>query len=170
MPSKNSRLMLAAVALAVAASGLTTAEPAMAATRQAARGAAASPRARTPAVPSRYLDEPAGPLRADGEPHEFTVTYRDDTAGDQTVAPQLLVVSPDGGPYLAPSDIMLEHRTPDGCWEPAQVGTRTGTLYTGLPGARRTLHPGERLTETYRLTVVEPPAEGTVRPRLAFYD
>ncbi|MFR0355548.1 signal peptide protein [Streptomyces sediminimaris] len=158
------------MALAVAASGLTTAGPAMAVTRRAAPGPTASPRPRPPAAPSHYLDEPAGPLRADGERHEFTVTYRDDTAGDQTVAPQLLVVSPDGGPYLTPSDVMLERRTADGCWEPVRVGTRTGTLYTGLPGARRTLHPGERLTEIYRLTVLEPQAEGTVRPRVAFYD
>jgi hypothetical protein len=142
----------------------------MAATRQAAPGAAASPQVRTPAAPVHYLDEPAGSLQADGEQHEFTVTYRNDTAQDRTAAPQLLVVSPDGGPYLAPSDVLLERLTADGSWEPVQVGSRTGTLFTDLPGARRTLHPGERLTEVYRLTVVEPSAEGTVQPRVALYD
>lgn len=169
MPSKNSRLMLASVAVVVAASGLTTG-PAMAATRQAAPGAATSPQTRTPTAPVHYLDEPAGALQADGEQHEFTVTYRNDTARDRTVAPQLLVVSPDEGPYLAPSDILLERLAADGSWEPVQVGTRTGTLFTDLPRARRTLHPGERLTEVYRLTVLDPSAEGTVQPRVALYD
>ncbi|MFG2793463.1 signal peptide protein [Streptomyces sp. NPDC048419] len=156
------------MALVVAVSG--TAGPAMAAARQAAPGAAASPQVRTPAAPGHYLDEPAGSLQADGEQHEFTVTYRNDTAQDRTVAPQLLVVSPDGGPYLAPSDVLLERLTADGSWEPVRVGSRTGTLFTDLPGARRTLHPGERLTEIYGLTVVEPSAEGTVQPRVALYD
>ena len=170
MPSKNSRLLLASAALVVAASGLTAAGPAMAATRQAAPEAASSPQVRTPAAPRHYVDGPAGSLQADGEWHTFPVTYRNDSAADRTVAPQLLVGSPDGGPYLAPSDIVLERLTADGSWEPVRVGSRTGTLFTGLPGARRTLHPGERLTEVYRLTVVDPSAEGTVQPRTALYD
>ncbi|MFI6933768.1 hypothetical protein [Streptomyces sp. NPDC050287] len=61
--------------------------------------------------------------------------------------------SPDAGPALAPPDVEVERRTADGCREEVRPGTRTGTLFTDLTTARRTLSPGETLTEHYRVTV-----------------
>ncbi|MGC9538358.1 signal peptide protein [Streptomyces sp. UG1] len=124
----------------------------------------------TPTAPTGFVDLPTTPLPADGSQHEFTVTYRNDGTTDRTVAPQLLVLSPDAGPFLAPADIKLERCTAHGCWESAEVGTQTGTLFTDLATARRTLPAGETLTQVYRITVVNPKAEGTVAPRVALYD
>jgi hypothetical protein len=121
-------------------------------------------------VPTDFVDLRTSPLPADSRQHTSTVTYRNDAATDRTVAPQLLVVSPDAGPFLSPSDITLERRKTDGCWEAVQVGTQTGTLFTDLSTARRTLHRGQTLTEVYRLTVVTPHAKSTVAPRVALYD
>jgi hypothetical protein len=166
---KNSRLRLASVALVVAVSGLAMAGPAMAATQPAGAGAPAVSQEQAPAVPTDFVDLPTSSLPADSAQHEFTVTYRNDSSADRTVAPQFLVESPDAGPFLAPSDIKLERLKADGCWEAVQVGTQTGTLFTGLSTAQRTLHAGETLTQVYRLTVVNPQAKGTVAPRVALY-
>lgn len=170
MSLKNSRLRLASVALVVAVSGLAMASPAMAATQHTVAGAASGSREQAPAIPTGFADLPTSALPADSAQHEFTVTYRNDSSADRTVAPQLLVESPDAGPFLAPSDIRLERRKADGCWEAVQVGTQTGTLFTDLSTARRTLHAGETLTQVYRLTVVNPQAKGTVAPRVALYN
>ncbi|MEV6947058.1 signal peptide protein [Streptomyces sp. NPDC051172] len=172
MSLKNSRLRLASLALVVAVSGLAMASPAMAATRHTAAGAvaAAGSQEHAPAVPAGFVDLPTSALPVGSAQHEFTVTYRNDSSADRTVAPQLLVESPDAGPFLAPSDIRLERRTADGCWEAVQVGTQTGTLFTDLSTGRRTLHAGETLTQVYRLTVTNPEARGTVAPRVAFYN
>ncbi|MFE9440400.1 hypothetical protein ACFYO2_15565 [Streptomyces sp. NPDC006602] len=51
-------------------------------------------------APVDFVDLPASPLAADGQSHEVTVTYRNESSADQTVAPQLLVESPDAGPFL----------------------------------------------------------------------
>ena len=169
MSLKNSRVRLASVALVVALSGLTAAGPAMAATRQPAAAVSTASQVQAPATLSGFVDLPASALPSDSARHEITVTYRNDTSADRTVAPQLLVTSPDEGPFLAPSDIRLERRKADGCWEAVEVGTQTGTLFTDLPTAQRTLHAGETLTEVYRLTVVDPQAKGTVQPRVALY-
>ncbi|MCX4882264.1 hypothetical protein [Streptomyces sp. NBC_00847] len=169
MPSKNSCLTLASVALLVALSGLATAGPAMAAARPAVAGASPSSRVHASAVPTGFVNLATSPLPAAGEQHEFTLTYRNDATADRTVAPQLLVESQDAGPSLAPSDITLERRTADGCWEAVRVGTQTGTLFTDLSAARRTLHADETLTEVYRLTVIGPQATGTVQPRVALF-
>ncbi|MFE0251353.1 signal peptide protein [Streptomyces sp. NPDC059010] len=169
MSLKNSRLRLASVALVVALSGLAMAGPAMAATQQTGGAVAAAAQRQPAAVPTGFVDLPTSPLKADGERHEFTVTYRNDSAADRTVAPQLLVQSPDAGPFLTPSDVELERRTADGCWEPVQAGAQTGTLFTDLTTAQRTVRAGETLTQVYRLTVVDPDAEGTVTPRVALY-
>ena len=170
MSLKNSRLRLASVALVVAVSGLAMASPAMAATQHTAAGAPGGSQEQVPAIPTAFVDLPTSALPADSARHEFTVTYRNDSSADRTVAPQLLVESPDAGPFLTPSDIRLERRKADGCWETVQVGTQTGTLFTDLSTARRTLHAGETLTQVYRLTVVNPQAKGTVAPRVALYD
>ncbi|TXS42213.1 signal peptide protein [Streptomyces sp. uw30] len=131
--------------------------------------APAAPQRQTPTAPTGFVDLPAGPLPSDGERREVIVTHHNGGTTDRTVAPQLLVLSPDAGPYLEPADIEVERRTARGGWRPVQVGTQSGTLFTDLPTARRTLHPGETLTQVYRLTVVDPRAEGTVAPRVALY-
>ena len=170
MSLKNSRLRLASVALVVAVSGLAMASPAMAATQHTVAGAATRSPEQAPAILTDFVDLPTSGLAADSAAHEFTVTYRNDSSADRTVAPQLLVESPEAGPFLAPSDIRLERRKADGCWEAVQVGSQTGTLFTDLSTARRTLHAGETLTQVYRLTVVNPLAKGTVAPRVALYN
>jgi hypothetical protein len=168
---KNSRLRLASVALVVALSGLAMAGPAMAATQQTVAGApTGAQQEQAHAIPTSFVDLPTSPLLAGSAQHEFTVTYRNDSSADRTVAPQLLVESPDAGPFLAPSDIKLERLKADGCWEAVQVGTQTGTLFTDLSTAQRTLHVGETLTQVYRLTVVNPQAKGTVAPRVALFN
>lgn len=170
MSLKNSRLRLASVALVVAVSGLAMASPAMAAAQPTVAGAATRSQEQAPAIPTDFVDLPTSALAADGAAHEFTVTYRNDSSADRTVAPQLLVESPDAGPFLAPSDIRLERRKADGCWEAVQIGSQTGTLFTDLSTAQRTLHTGGTLTQVYRLTVVNPQAKGTVAPRVALYN
>ncbi|WP_411152288.1 signal peptide protein [Streptomyces sp. A30] len=167
MSSKNSRLRIAFLAVVVGLAGLATAGPAAAATTQHTAAAVSS----VPAEPVLvdFLDLPTAPLVADGEQHEFTVTYRNESSADQTVAPQLLVESPDAGPFLEPTDITVERRTPGGCWKAVELGSQTGTLYTDLATAQRTLHAGDTLTAVYRVTVTDPEAEGTVHPRVALY-
>ncbi|GHH04686.1 hypothetical protein [Streptomyces lanatus] len=165
MSLKNSRLRLASAALVVALCGLATAT----ATGPATAATEAGAREQTSFAPSGFVDLPAGPLPADGERHAFTVGYRNDGPTDRTVAPQLLVVSPDGGPFLDPADVEVERRTAHGCWEAVEVGTQTGTLFTDLAKARRTLHPGETLTQVYRVTVADPQVKATVAPRVALY-
>jgi hypothetical protein len=170
MTSKNSRRRVASLAFIVALAGLSTAGPAAAATHQAATAQATGVQGQVPAVPVDFVDLPTSPLPADTTQHEFTATYRNGSSTDRTVAPQLLVQSPDAGPFLKPSDVKVERRTATGHWESIRLGTQTGTLYTGLSTAQRTLHPGATLTEHYRLTVTTPEAEGTVQPRVALFD
>ncbi|MFI1034465.1 signal peptide protein [Streptomyces sp. NPDC020951] len=123
----------------------------------------------TALVPVDFLDAPTRALPAAGQSHTFTVSYRNDSSVDQVVAPQILVESPDAGPYLAPADIKVERRGPDGYREVVPVGSQTGTLFTDLVAAQHTLRPGETLTERYRVTVIAPGAAGTVQPRVALY-
>ncbi|WP_405895003.1 signal peptide protein [Streptomyces sp. NBC_00104] len=167
MSSKNSRLRVAFLAVALAAAGLALAGPAAAATPQAATTVAMTQQ--TSAIPVDFVDLATGPLAADGESHEVTLTYRNDSAADRTVAPQLLVESPDAGPFLDPSDVKVERRTAGGCWKAVDLGSQTGTLFTDLTTARRTLPAGATLTEVYRVTVTDPAAQGTVHPRIALY-
>ncbi|MCD7440465.1 signal peptide protein [Streptomyces lincolnensis] len=168
MSSKN-RLRVALVALVVGLTGLATAGPAMAATQPATSVAARAQQDQAPLIPTAFVDLPTSDLQAHSDRHKIKVTYTNDTAADLTVAPQLLVSSPDAGPFLEPTDVTVQHRTADGCWETVQLGTQTGTLFTDLPTAQRTLHPGETLTEVYRLTVLDSAAKGTVQPRIALY-
>ncbi|WP_216590469.1 hypothetical protein [Streptomyces brasiliscabiei] len=172
MSSKNSRrLRVAVLAVAVAAAGLALAGPAAAAAPQTATTVSTAPQAS--AIPVGFVDLATTPLTADGESHEVTVTYRNDSGADRTVAPQLLVESPDAGPFLAPSDVRVERRSADGCWEAVSLGSQTGTLFTDLTTARRTLPAGATLTAVYRVTVTGPTAggtdPGTVHPRVALY-
>nr|WP_202458367.1 hypothetical protein [Streptomyces sp. SID5464] len=153
----------------VAVTGLATAGPALAATPAVtAAVTVTAPRAQEPATPTDFVSLPASPLRA-GDPQEVTVTYRNSTSTTTTVAPQLLVTSPDAAPFLTPSDVKVERRTGHGCWAAVRLGSQTGTLFTDLVGARRTLGAGETLKERYRVTVLNPQAVGTVEPRVALY-
>jgi hypothetical protein len=167
VPSKNSRVRVALLAAVVAVTGLATAGPALAATPAVAQTVTSS-RDQDPATPTDFVNLPTSPLRADS-PQEFTVTYRNTTSTPTTVAPQLLVTSPDNGPFLAPSDIEVERRTGHGCWVAVPLGSQTGTLFTDLVGAERVLGAGETLKERYRVTVLDPEAGGTVEPRVALY-
>ncbi|MER7403397.1 signal peptide protein [Streptomyces sp. NPDC000070] len=169
MSSKNSRIRIALLAAVVALTGLATAGPALAATPAVTPAVTVtSSQAQDPAIPTDFVDLPTSPLRADA-PQEFTVTYRNTTQTTTTVAPQLLVTSPDTGPFLAPSDVRVERRTGHGCWVAVGLGSQTGTLFTDLVGAQRTLGAGETLEERYRVTVLNPKAVGTVEPRVALY-
>lgn len=169
MSSKNSRTRVALLAAVVAITGLATAGPALAATPAVtAAVTVTASQTQDPAIPTDFVDLPASPLRA-GAPQEFTVTYRNATPAPTTVAPQLLVTSPDTGPFLAPSDIKVERRTGHGCWVAVPLGSQTGTLFTDLVGAERVLGAGETLEERYRVTVLDPEAVGTVEPRVALY-
>lgn len=168
MSVKNSRLRVAFLAVAVAAAGLALAGPAAAATPQPATTTVSSA-PQTPSIPVDFVDLATSPLAADGASHEVTVTYRNDSAADRTVAPQLLVESPDAGPFLDPADVRVERRTAGGCWQAVGLGSQTGTLFTDLTAARRTLPAGAGLTEVYRVTVTDPAAQGTVHPRIALY-
>lgn len=166
MSVKNSRLRVVFLAVAAAAAGLALAGPAAAATPQATTVSTAQ---QAPSIPVDFVDLATSPLTADGKAHEITVTYHNDSATDRTVAPQLLVESPDSGPFLDPSDVKVERRSAGGCWRTVELGSQTGTLYTDLATAQRTLPAGETLTQVYRLTVTDPTATGTIHPRVALY-
>ena len=166
--SKNSRLRVALLTAAVAVAGIALAGPAAAASPQTAT--TVSTTQQTSAIPVGFVDLAAAPLVADGRSHQVTFTYRNDSGADRTVAPQLLVESPDAGPFLDPSDVKVERRTAGGCWQPVELGTQTGTLFTDLTTARRTLPAGDTLAELYRVTITDPAAEGTIHPRIALFD
>ncbi|MER6958859.1 signal peptide protein [Streptomyces sp. NPDC000618] len=152
-----------ALTAALVGIGVAGASPALASTAPVASTSA------TALVPVDFLDAPTRALPAAGQSHTFTVSYRNDSSVDQVVAPQILVESPDAGPYLAPADIKVERRGADGYREVVSVGSQTGTLFTDLVAAQHTLRPGETLTERYRVTVIAPGAAGTVQPRVALY-
>ncbi|MFF9808194.1 signal peptide protein [Streptomyces coeruleorubidus] len=163
MSSINRRLRGATLALTAALVGVAGAAPALASTAPAASTSTAA------LVPVDFVDAPGRALPAAGQSHTFTVSYRNDSSVDQVVAPQILVESPDAGPYLASADIRVERRNAAGDREIVPVGSQTGTLFTDLVAAQRTLRPGETLTERYRVTVIAPGAAGTVQPRVALY-
>ncbi|MFF9808183.1 signal peptide protein [Streptomyces coeruleorubidus] len=118
-------------------------------------------------VPVDFVDMPARALPAAGHSHTFVMAYRNDSSADQIVAPQILVESSDAGPFLAPTDVRAERWSADGSRVTVPVGSQTGTLFTDLVAAQRTLHPGESLTERYRVTVPSSGAVGTVQPHVA---
>ncbi|MFD7595478.1 signal peptide protein [Kitasatospora sp. NPDC059812] len=155
------RRALAPTALAtVLAAAFTLPSPALATEALAPQVAAA-------AAPVSFVGLPDRPLPTDHAAHPITVTYRNDSSADRTVAPQILVESPDNGPFLAPRDIKLEVLT-GGRWKTVRLASETGTLYTDLTRAKLVLHSHHTLTQRYRLTVVNA-GPGTVQPRIALY-
>ncbi|WP_331743017.1 signal peptide protein [Kitasatospora sp. NBC_01300] len=162
MPTwKVLRRALAPTALAaVLAMPFTMPSPAL------ATGAFA-PQVVTAVAPVSFVGLPDRPLPSDHSAHPITVTYRNDSSADRTVAPQILVESPDDGPFLAPTDIKLEVLS-GGHWKTVRLASETGTLYTDLTRAKLVLHSHHTLTQRYRLTVVNA-GPGTVQPRIALY-
>ncbi|MGW2250897.1 signal peptide protein [Kitasatospora sp. NPDC001660] len=164
MPSRRiprRGLALTAVALAaLPAAAFTSPGPAAA--------SASPPAAAADAAPSGFVDLSSSPLPTDRAAHLITITYRNPSSADQTVAPQVLVESPDAGPFLDPSDVRLEQLGSDGQWHAVPLASQTGTLYTQLPSAKTVLHGDHTLTKHYRLTVTDP-VQGTIEPRVALY-
>ncbi|MEV7603114.1 signal peptide protein [Kitasatospora sp. NPDC089797] len=162
-------LVLTAAALAVLPTAALTAPAQAASAPPAATAATAVTTGRAAAAPVRFVDLPDSALPTDRSPQRITFQYRNDTPGDQTVAPQVLLESPDRGPYLSAADFRLEQLGTDGRWHTVPLASQTGTLYTALPPAKIVLHSGHTLTEGYRLTALHGPARGTVEPRIAIY-
>ncbi|WP_256177939.1 hypothetical protein [Kitasatospora aureofaciens] len=136
---------------------------------QAAGSAASAPLPTSAAAaPVSFVNLPSRPLPADHAAHRITVTYRNNSSADQTVAPQILVESPDKGPFLGPGDVRLELLAADGRWQTVPLGSQTGTLYTDLIPAKLVLHSHHTLTVHYRLTVTEA-GQGAIEPRVALY-
>ncbi|MFI8455487.1 signal peptide protein [Kitasatospora sp. NPDC085464] len=163
-------LALTALA-ALPAAGFALPSPAVAAAAPAAAApavsAASAPQAVAVAVPTSFVDLPSRPLPSDHAPHRITVTYRNPTAADQTVAPQILVESPDDGPFLTPANVKLEVLS-GGHWRAVPLGSQTGTLFTTLTSAKLVLHSHHTLTQHYRITVLKA-SPGTIQPRVALY-
>ncbi|WP_327064699.1 signal peptide protein [Kitasatospora sp. NBC_01250] len=167
MLTKRNRLGVTAAAAVTVAAAVVSTGPAMAAAPPTAVASAASDR--FPVAPTDFVNLPASPLATGHQTLGYTVTYRNTTSTDQIVAPQLLVLSPDAGPFLQPSDVQVQQLTGSGQWRTVQLGTQTGTLYTNLTRAKERLHSGETLVQHYRLTVITTGAVGTVAPRVALY-
>ncbi|MBO1419532.1 signal peptide protein [Streptomyces sp. FH025] len=120
------------------------------------------------APPVASVDLPDIPLPAGHGKQTVTVTYRNDSSTDQTVAPQILIESPDQGPFLDPANVRLEALASDGHWHDMPLYSQTGTLYTRLIPAKTVLPGHHTLTQHYRLTVLKP-SPGTIEPVVAIY-
>ncbi|MFJ8627091.1 signal peptide protein [Kitasatospora sp. NPDC093550] len=152
-------LALAALA-ALPATAFTVPSPAVAAVASAPEAAAVT-------APISFVELPSSPLPSDHAAHRIVVTYRNGTGADQTIAPQILVESPDAGPFLAPGNVKLEALT-GGHWRTVPLASQTGTLYSSLTSAKLVLHSHHTLTQYYRLTVLKV-SPGTVVPRVAVF-
>ncbi|MQS15595.1 signal peptide protein [Streptomyces kaniharaensis] len=120
------------------------------------------------AAPVGFVNLHSRPLPTDHAAHRFTVTYRNNSSADRTIAPQILIESPAKGPFLDPSDIRLERLGTDGRWHVVPLASQTGTLFTSLIPAKLVLHSHHTLTQHYRITVIKA-AHGTIEPRIALY-
>ncbi|MGA5699251.1 signal peptide protein [Peterkaempfera bronchialis] len=154
-----------AVFAATTASGATAAP--------AHRNGTAAVREAPAAAPSGFVDLPTRPVANDGRAHEFTVHYRN-IGTARVVAPQVLVESPDAGPYLAPGDVRLEQfDVATQQWTPVPLETQTGTLYTAIPATGRLLPSGADLDVQYRLTVepagVAAARQAVIQPRIVLF-
>ncbi|MBO1414909.1 hypothetical protein [Streptomyces sp. FH025] len=119
----------------------------------------------------RIVPLPAHRIGADQRPQEFTVRYTDGTSLPQAL--QILVVSPEHGPYLQTGDVRLERfDATTRHWEPVDLGSQTGTLYTRIPPTGRIHADGDttvrfRITATHDLPATLQPL--TVQPRSILY-
>lgn len=161
---------------AVVAVGLTPAVS-MAATTTEAHSLAIGVAAQGDQAAVMYdiVDLPTLPVVENYQGHEFTVSYRNDSNQPKTVSSQILVESPDYGPFLQPADVRLQLLNPaTGHWHTVPLGAQTGTLYSTIPAAGRRLLPGRTVSRRYRLTVVAPAPGGTawnavILPRIVIY-
>ena len=113
MPTIRRHLLaLTVIALAVpAATTLTT----------PVQAAAPAPSATTP---TGFVELPTTPLPADHATHTITVSYRNPSAVDRTVAPQILIESPASGPFVTPADISLAVLDPMATGSPSGSAAR----------------------------------------------
>ncbi|MFH8387394.1 hypothetical protein ACH4E7_41935 [Kitasatospora sp. NPDC018058] len=165
----TSLLLAGAAALGVSGQAMAATAPAPAA---AAASHPSSSSAATADTGLRIVSLPAHQIGADHRPHEFTVRYADDTHLAQ--AQQILVLSPEHGPYLQSDDIRLERfDTATRHWEPVNLDSQTGTLYTRIPLTGRTLTHGGDTAIRYRITLQHDlptaPRHLTVQPRTVLY-
>ncbi|MFF2149317.1 hypothetical protein [Kitasatospora sp. NPDC058190] len=164
--------LLLAGAAALGASGQAMAAPAPAPATASASASHPSSAAATADTGLRIVSLPTHRIGTDHRPHEFTVHYAGDTRLAQ--AQQILVLSPDHGPYLQSGDIRLE-RFDDATrhWEPVTLDSQTGTLYTRIPLTGHVLTDGDNTAVRYRITLQHDlptaPRHLTVQPRTILY-
>ncbi|MFI9322569.1 hypothetical protein ACIGXI_22695 [Kitasatospora aureofaciens] len=164
-----SLLLAGAAALGVSGQAMAAPAPVPAA---AAPSHPSSSSAATADTGLRIASLPAQRIAADHRPHEFTVRYAGDTRLAQ--AQQILVLSPEHGPYLQSEDIRLEwFDDATRHWEPAALDSQTGTLYTRIPLTGRILTHGGDTAIRYRITLQHDlptaPRHLTVQPRTVLY-
>jgi hypothetical protein len=157
--------------LMAGAAALGIAGPAMAATSPAP-AAAAPPTSAITDTGLRIGSLPAHRIDTDHRPHEFTVRYHAGTHAAQAL--QILVLSPGYGAYLQADDVRLEAYNPaTRQWEPVNLSSQTGTLYTRIPLTGHVLGADGDTTVRYRLTVRHDlptaPRHLTVQPRSVLY-
>ncbi|MFE7530236.1 hypothetical protein ACFU7Y_31640 [Kitasatospora sp. NPDC057542] len=168
------RTATATISLLLAgAAALGVSGQAMAATAPATASHSSSSSSATTVDTGLRIDSlPAHQIGTDHRPYEFTVRYADDTRLAQ--AQQILVLSPEHGPYLQSDDIRLEwFDDATRRWEPMDLDSQTGTLYTRIPLTGRILtHDGDTAIR-YRITVQRDlptaPRHLTVQPRTILY-
>ncbi|MFB7669316.1 hypothetical protein ACFC1R_36300 [Kitasatospora sp. NPDC056138] len=162
----TSLLLAGAAALGVSGQAMAATVPAS----PAASHASVSPVAADAGL--RIASLPVHQVGADHRPHEFTVRYAGDTRLAQAV--QILVLSPEHGPYLQADDIRLEwFDTATRHWERVDLDSQTGTLYTHIPLTGRILADGGNTAIRYRITLRHDlptaPQHLTVQPRSILY-
>jgi hypothetical protein len=162
----TSLLLAGAAALGVSGQAMAAPAPAPAAATASHPSSAAA----TAGTGLRIVSLPVHRIGTDHRPHEFTVHYAGDTRLAQ--AQQVLVLSPEHGPYLQSDDIRLE-RFDDATrhWEPVTLDSQTGTLYTRIPLTGRVLTDGSDTAVRYRITLRHdlPTGHLTVQPRTVLY-
>ncbi|MFD9789391.1 signal peptide protein [Streptomyces sp. NPDC059070] len=158
LPSAFLLCALAAVSTMTTAKAATAATPAPAHTDTC-----------TDVRPDHFVDVPGHTPALSPRAVEFDLDYRNRGDHARRAAPQVLIESPDHGPYLRPGDVLLEHRTADGSWQPVRLASQTGTLYTSLTGAHRCVPAAGTLHERYRISAT-PGAQGSLHLRVAVAD
>ncbi|MFI9273389.1 hypothetical protein ACIGXM_22110 [Kitasatospora sp. NPDC052896] len=158
--------------LLAGAAALGVAGQATAATVPAAPVAAVSRAGATDDSTLRIGSLPLHRIPADHRAHEFSVFYDRGTQAPQAL--QILVLSPEHGPYLQADDVRLDWFNPaTRHWEPQALESQTGTLYTPIPPIGNVLTDGGTTTARYRLTVQHTLPAGqqhlTVLPRSIHY-
>ncbi|MEU1276437.1 hypothetical protein [Streptomyces sp. NPDC005799] len=104
--------------------------------------------------------------------YDVKISYQNLSDKPVTVSPQILVESPDGGPFLAPSDVWLRrYDAATGQWQHAWLGTQTGTLFTRIPNHGQQLGAGDSLEADYQLVVKSRNAfSALIQPKVVVYN